>query len=214
MGRFYRLFRCRRTAFCAAFFVAAAFVLAASHAQAADDDAFTVTGVRVDVTAESALAAREQAFDKAQTDAFTELADRMLPDSQAESFTPPDPATISGMVRDFEITDEHLSNVRYVGTYTFRFRGDAVRHFLGAQGVSYTDVRSKPVLILPYFQKGAQTVLWGGDNPWLSAWNGSQSPRGLVPVVVPIGDRSRKYRVFCCDCTVVMTPQGRMCFSC
>lgn len=31
-------------------------------------------------------------------------------------------------------------------------------------------------------------MLWGDENPWLAAWNSSRAARGLVPVVVPIGD--------------------------
>ncbi len=154
----------------------------------ADDSLYTVEGVKVDITAESAIAAREQAFAKAEQDAFTILAQRMLTEAEAAAFTPPDADTISAMVMDFELTDERLSPVRYIGTYTFRFRDDDVKSFFGSRGATYTDVVSRPVLVLPFYQWGSRMVLWEGDNPWLSAWNRAQQQRGLVRVTVPIGD--------------------------
>lgn len=161
---------------------------AATGAQAAPSPAFTVTGVKVDVTADSAAAAREQAFAQAQQQAFRELADRLLPENEAASFKIPDDATISTLINDFEITEERLSAVQYVGTYTFRFNEKAVQNFFGVSGVSYADVSSQPVLILPYYQWGSRTVLWGPENPWLAAWARAEERPGLLPVVVPIGD--------------------------
>ncbi|MCB9988496.1 MAG: DUF2066 domain-containing protein [Rhodospirillales bacterium] len=157
-------------------------------AYAQGSDAFTVTGVHVDVTADDAVAAREQAFQKAQVQAFQELAARLLTDAQAAALTPPAPDVVSSLIQDFEITEERLSAVRYVGTYIFRFKNDAVRKYFSGYGVSYTDVSSKPVLILPFYQWGTRMVIWEDNNPWRQAWNRSGAGYGLVPVVVPIGD--------------------------
>ena len=61
----------------------------------AEDPLFTVDGVKVDVTAESAVAARGQAFEKAQQEAFKMLAERLLPEADAKTFEPPAVSTIS-----------------------------------------------------------------------------------------------------------------------
>lgn len=163
-------------------------VFAHPAAVRAEDPLFTVSGVRVDVTAESAVKARAEAFEKAQQDAFKMLADRLLPEEDAQNFVPPASATISPMVRDFEITGEQLSRVQYIGTYTFRFKENAIRNFFADKNVSFTSVRSKPVLILPFYQAGTKTILWGESNPWLAAWGRTDTRQGLVPVQVPIGD--------------------------
>lgn len=156
----------------------------------AEDPLFTVHGVRVDVTAESAVAARTEAFEKAQQDAFKMLAERLLPESDAQEFQVPPGTTISPMVKDFEITGEQLSRIQYIGTYTFRFKESAIRNFFADKNVSFSDVRSKPVLILPFYQWGSKNVLWGENNPWLAAWGQTDTRQGLVPVQVPIGDIS------------------------
>lgn len=165
------------------------FFIAFLPAQAiAADPIFTVENVAVDVTAENAIAAREQAFAEAQTKAFTELSTRMLPENELATFPPPDPVTISTLIQDFEIVSEQLSAIRYVGQYTFRFNDKAVRqHFSGA-GTQYSDVSSQSLLILPFLQMQNGTVLWSPFNRWKQGWNRAQNLRGLVPLEVPLGD--------------------------
>lgn len=187
MRHFYKLFTALRTVFYAiSFILVAGFAPVASASNG--DPVFTVQGIEVDVTADNAAAAREEAFGKAQYTAFQRLTERLLPDNQKEYFNMPEASVISALVKDFEITNEKLSNVRYIGTYTFRFQNDAVRNYLGSQGFAYSDVGSKPVLVLPFYQWGSRTLLWDENNPWLAAWTNSRSFQGLVPAIVPIGD--------------------------
>ncbi len=153
----------------------------------ADSDLYTVRGVKVDVTDENAVKAREQAFEDAQSIAFSTLARRMLSDSAQAAMEMPAPETIAALVQDFELTGEKMAANRYIGTYTFRFREKAVERFFDMRGQSYTDVASKPILVLPFYQWGARTFLWG-DNPWMKAWQTGKFSDSLVPVIAPIGD--------------------------
>lgn len=190
MARIYMLFTKRRIVFYAIglILITALCRIHPACAQGSDSDPFTVKGVKVDVTAESAADAREQAFAEAQQKAFRLLAERLLSQGQVENLTPPEPAVLSTFIKDFEVTEERISRVRYVGTYTFRFLSDAVRNYMSVNKLAFSDVASKPVLILPYYQWGARTLLWGEQNPWLAAWNRMQTYQGLVPVLIPIGD--------------------------
>lgn len=150
---------------------------------------FTIENVRVDVTAENAIMAREQAFEKAQLMAFEELKSRMLSDAQAEAFYPPPIQTISTMIQDYEVSNEKLSSKRYIGTYKVRFKDRAVKRYFTGQGTQYTDIASRPVLILPFFESEQGTVLWARNNPWMQAWASAPGlSGGLVPLIVPLGD--------------------------
>jgi len=149
---------------------------------------FTVRDVKVDVTSENSIRAREHAFAKAQSDAFAVLAERMMSEGGAQNFTMPDTSTISSLIQDFEVTEEKLSSVRYIGTYIFRFKDKDVRRYFSAQGLRFTDVSSRPVLILPFYQRANQMILWSPYNDWMLAWNRAENLQGLVPLVVPIGD--------------------------
>jgi len=171
-----------RTVFCA-------ILLCLSTAAMADDGVYSVEGVGVDVTAANAVQAREKAFEEAQVTGFRMLAERVLTDQELQSFTMPDVNTIIGMVQDFEVTNEQLSAVRYVGTYTIRFRPNAVQDYLENADIQFTDQARAPVLVLPFYQYGSRTLLWDQNNPFMAAWARSANVQGsLVSTVVPIGD--------------------------
>ena len=99
---------------------------------------FTVENITVDVTADNAIAAREQAFNEAQVKAFTKLTKRLVEEGETDKMDTPGADTISTMIEDFEVTNERLSKVRYVGTYTFSFNENAVRRLFTTSGQSYT----------------------------------------------------------------------------
>ncbi len=154
----------------------------------ADDSLFIVENVKVDITAANSVIAQKNALEKAQTKAFMVLAKRMLDESEAQNIVAPSSLTISSLVKDYEITNEQLSAVRYVGTYIFRFRPAAVSKFFSASGIKFTAESSNPLLVLPIFQKGRENILWSEGNVWMEAWSQANISRGIVPIEVPIGD--------------------------
>lgn len=183
MAIFYKHFKVIRIVFYACFlclFITPAF---------AGSVLFTIEDIKVDVTAANAMAAREQAFEQAQVLAFNELAERMTAGGAGQNVPVPDLSTISSLIQDFEVTSESLSAVRYVGTYIFRFKDADVRRFFSNQGVAYTDVSSRPMLVLPFYQRpNGEAVIWSPYNIWMQAWDKVGDLEGLVPLVVPLGD--------------------------
>ncbi|HOO82778.1 MAG TPA: DUF2066 domain-containing protein [Alphaproteobacteria bacterium] len=160
-----------------------------STAQAFVESLFAVDNVTVDITAENALKAREQAFEEAQVKAFDILAARMLSENELKTFERPPVMSISTMIKDYEVSNEKLSSKRYIGTYKFRFEDRSVKRYFSGQGAQYTDVVSKPVLILPFLETGQGTILWSYQNVWMQAWSTVPDlSSGLVPLVVPLGD--------------------------
>lgn len=159
-----------------------------THAAALDNSVFTVRDINVDITANSAANARQKAFETAQRKAFERLARRILRFEDASIIPAPDPRTLRRLIQDFEIRNEKLSSVRYKANFVFRFQERAVRDYFDSQGLSYTDVGSKPVLILPFYQSAESMILWDDKNPWLKAWSRAEGNQGLVPVTIPLGD--------------------------
>ena len=185
MGIPYQAFNCKSIIFTVAFIFLFSWFPAPV---AAYDSLFIVENVKVDVTAENSVTAQNQAFDKAQIQAFRILTQRMVEEEQAESVETPDALTISSLVKDYEVTDEQLSSVRYIGTYTFRFREAAVSKFFSVSGVTFTETSSKPLLVLPVFQHNGKNTIWSEGNLWMQVWGSAELSGGLVPVEVPIGD--------------------------
>lgn len=186
-GLIYKQFATRGTVFCLAFALLSLIFAAPVWAEA--NPAYTVEGVEVDVTAENAVKAREKALDEAQVKAYQMLAERFLGPEAMTNFQAPDPITVSSLVQDYEVTSEQLSMTRYKGVFTVRFRPNAMKTQMAAKGISYSDVPKKPVLVLPFFQTGAQTVLWSDANPWMQAWRNLPSDKSMMqPTVLPLGD--------------------------
>ena len=156
-----------------------------------------VENIRVDVTGDNALAARDKAFEEAQVQAFKEVATRLVPSTPSKNIVVPDIKQIAAMVRDFEITNEKLSDIRYIGVYTFRFWEAPLRRYFSqdidtsATSESHLPRNNKgpaSTLVLPFFKQGYETILWSDDNPWLSAWQTTQTDKDTMTLVVPLGD--------------------------
>lgn len=209
----HRTFYALRTVFLYIFMI-----FCAAVPQALANPLYTVADVKVDVTAQSAVAAREQAFEQAQVDAFNTLAGRILPAERLAGFTPPDVNTVSAMIQDYEIGSEQLSTVRYVASYTFRFKESAARQYFGSMGAdiygaqaAFTAIGedqnalattaedsenlatsagtpSGTLLILPFYEKSGNTMLWSPYNVWRNAWNKTGGAGSASAVQVPLGD--------------------------
>ncbi len=165
------------------------FLLNASVANAYNS-LFIVENIEIDITARNAVIAQEQALKEAQEQAFKILASRMLEEQQAQNITIPDSLTISSLIKDYEVINEKISSVRYVGTYKFRFDEKEVKKFFSISGMNFTSESSHPLLVLPVLQSDGKNILWSEENIWMEAWSRASLPRALVPVEVPIGDLS------------------------
>jgi len=151
-----------------------------------DSSVFQVSDGVADVTADSAAHARDKAILQAQRDAFSQLGTRLGGDVSLAQGLNDD--AIAAFVQAFEVQQERLSKVRYIGTFTVQFKPGAVRSFLGQHGTTITDVRSKPVIVLPVVSEGKRFVLWEERTPWRAAWDSVTSKGGLVPIIVPSGE--------------------------
>lgn len=165
---------------------ALALVLLAGGARA--QDVYTVSGVEVDVTAETAAEARERAIARAHRQAFDRLVARLVPTSHQSALPRLPPSEIPDFVSSFGIDSEKRSNVRYIASLTFRFRQTVVRGHLQANNVPFAETRSKPVLVLPVYDFAGARLLWDEPNPWFEAWEKLPPSDGLLPLILPAGD--------------------------
>jgi hypothetical protein len=171
--------------------IAAQPVLGPLPARAQQDpanDVYTVRNVTVDITAESAAAARDQALVAAQRKAFEQLLGSLGTESDVAALPALGDNAISDMVLDFEIESEKVSTVRYIGDLTFRFRAEPVRKYLERGGATYAVPSGRPALVIPVLAVDGKTLLWDDANAWLAAWSQTPVNGPLVPIAVPLGD--------------------------
>ncbi|WP_245881304.1 DUF2066 domain-containing protein [Thalassospira marina] len=170
--------------------IAGIFVLvsAGNVTRASAQDLYTVSGVHVDESADSATKARDAALASGQRVAFSRLISRLTSADSGASVGMPDQNTITNMVRDFGVSNEKTSSVRYIADMSVRFKADQVRRFLQNRNVPFAETTARKVLILPVFSDQGYTNLWDDPNPWRDAWNQVSGESGLVPVTLAVGD--------------------------
>ncbi len=157
-----------------------------SSAQAQEDlAAYRVDDIQVDITAESAAVARDQAIMTAQREAFSVLLARLGTEDRDPSTTD---EVISSLVQAFEINKEHARGARYTGGITIQFRPTSVRELFGFWGSDFVDARAQPVVVLPIWLKKGRAILWEENTPWRTAWEEVAKQAGLVPLLVPGGN--------------------------
>jgi hypothetical protein len=205
---------CRVRRFICHFFLLMICVCLSAQAQAETygppagmDDPFVILSVPVDVTADNAVKARDQAIVEAQRKALMIFAERNLTPDDFASFTPPADTKISRLVSDFEINRESISAKRYAADFKVRFSKSvtAVVPLRAPQQTApdmpekverdipweQTPSEAKSVLVLPYLERGdGRTLLWEDDNDWLKTWqqNAPSAPVRGATWNVPLGD--------------------------
>jgi hypothetical protein len=148
-------------------------------------DMFTVEGVKVEATAASATAARENALAQGRPEAWQRLYRRLTPPSEWDYQPQLGDDVLERIIYSFEVNNERRSTTRYLAEVTYHFNADAVRRLLKQSSVTFTETQTKPILVVP-LMAGAN-----GYNPssaWAQAWMDPLVAQGLVPVVVPTGD--------------------------
>lgn len=175
----------------AAGLVLAAFcaVAAAGEARA---DAFTVTGVTVDVRAASAAKAREQALVTGQVEAFSRLVAAVVAEADRSRVPSLSAEAVESLVADLSVTDEKASATRYIATLSVHFDSERVGRMLRDAGIVPIRGSDQTTILLGIYRAadGAPPQLWEETNPWRGVLTQKAVERGLFPTVAVRGDET------------------------
>ena len=150
--------------------------------------AYTVRDIAVDVTAEDAAQARELALVRGQRVAYQRLLSRLTLNKDRHKRPPLDDAAIAELVLGIEIESEKTSPIRYIADLTVSFKPEAVQELLGGYGVSFSEVMSEPIVVIPVYEEDEARFLWEDSSPWLAAWRDHVSDSAVVPMILPLAD--------------------------
>lgn len=159
-------------------------------AQANGDQLFTVTEIKVDEKAENDLTAKNSGILKAQQKGLMLILRRLTLSKNHDDLPKLSRTELSNVVRDFSVEGEKFGGGRYLASLTIRFKPHKIRKLLQAEGIAFAETVSRPTIVLPVYSVGGTTVLWEKPNPWLTAWMRVQKDNGLVPIIMPVGDRT------------------------
>lgn len=121
---------------------------AASRALAADP--FTVGGIYVDATADTAIEAQTLAIQDGQLRAALALIDRVTLESERASNPVPEltPEVVGRMIRALEVGQERRSANRYLGEITVAFNPSQVQSFLRENNLTLVSSQAQERLVL------------------------------------------------------------------
>jgi hypothetical protein len=180
-GRFVRL--------AAVVFACLAWIYASTLLRAAENPLYTVTGVEVDVSAETAADAKKQAITEANVKAFRVFAERVGAGAGVlDEVSRIPPKQINAMLNSLSIEEERTGPGRYIARLTVRFLPRRARALMNRLGVSYSEKVAGKTVVVPVWKAADGTVQVWQDNPWREAWLGLRAENALVPVIVPLGD--------------------------
>ena len=157
----------------------------AQNMPSALDQVYKVGDVPVDVTADSAVKARDQAIANAQRSAFGMLLERLGADANVGAKLSNN--DLMTLVKNFEVSNEKTSSVRYIGSFAVQFRPTAVRNFLTSRHTAFSDTPGSPIIVVPVMRNGYQAILWEEQTRWYKAWTVAAKAGGIVPIIVPAG---------------------------
>lgn len=156
-------------------------------ARAADSPIYTITGVPVDATDKDANQAKVKAISEAQVKAFAILAERLGGEKAMDRFRSLSAVDIGRMMSSLSIEEERTGPGRYIGRLTIRFLPRRIREVMSRAGISYTEDRAPPMVVLPLWKTPEGPVAWQ-DNPWRDAWLSLNAQNSVVPLIIPLGD--------------------------
>ena len=176
-----------RLAVTRAMLVAFVCLVAVPVAFAAENPLYTVTGIEVDVRAETAAEAKKQAITEANIKAFAIFVQRVGGGALVEGLSGIPSKRIDAMLDSLSIEEERTGPQRYIGKLTVRFLPGKMRKIMAELGVGYSERLAPRTVIIPVWRTPDGVMVWE-DNPWRTAWLSLRAENSPVPLIVPLGD--------------------------
>ena len=144
---------------------------------------FEITGIEVDVGADTAGKARQEGWRQAQQKGWKALWAKTngRPIDQAPGLTD---AALNGMVAGIVVEQEQIGPKRYIATLGILFDRARTGQLLGVSG---SVRRSAPVLVIPVMLTGSSFQTFESRNEWQRAWARYRTGNSPVDYVRPTG---------------------------
>ena len=153
-------------------------------------DMYAVYGIHVDVTAQNATQAKEQGVTEAQEKAFYKVLDRLTLVKDMEALPVLSTEDVLNLVKDFSVSHEKTSSVRYIADVDVQFNPEAIQNFFQEHRVPYVTAVAETSIVFPVFKTAGsqEIVLWKDTNNWSRMLTNAAKSSDLVPLAVPLGD--------------------------
>ena len=145
---------------------------------------FEITGIEVDVSADSAEKARQEGWRQAQSLGWKALWAKTnnRPAAQAPGLSE---SALNGMVSGIIIEQEQIGPKRYIATLGILFDRARTGQLLGVSG---SVRRSAPMLVVPVMLTGSSYQTFESRNEWQKAWARFRTGNSAIDYVRPVGN--------------------------
>lgn len=128
--------------------------------------------VYVDVTAESAASAKEEAMTQANRTAFNTVARKITTNETYALLADMNDDQILNFIKEVTIKSEKSSNVRYMANLRVTINDELLKQYMAEKSITPAIVSASNILIIPTFRefKTDTPMLWEADNIWRKAW--------------------------------------------
>jgi len=133
---------------------------------------FGVSHISVDQRAETASIARDIGVRKAAERAFSTVLNRILStnDARKKFMSSHDLDDFSDFIH---IVEENNLDQRYIATLDFCFDAARLRQAMITAQLSWSELQSPPILVIPIWSGPDGARAWQKDNQWITGWWGA-----------------------------------------
>lgn len=160
--------------------------------------------INVDVTAENAVQAKEQAMRQAQREAFIEVVSKLTDAENVAKLQELTDDEIVHFVRSVGVGDEKTGGNKYVAVLTVQLDEALLRDYLAENDM--IEAETAELLVIPVFKpvESYNPLLWENDNLWRQSWLAKGMIKFGTMQIRTIGERFRDVKNLTADTTLYM----------
>lgn len=138
--------------------------------------------VSVDVSADNAVIAKQNAMKIAHHKALVTVARRITTDDAVSIFEALKPEQTVNFIKEVDVVDEKTSDVRYMATLKVKINEDILKIYMREKNMPLIKDTPHDVLVIPIMRRAAHTepFLFVDDNLWLQLWNSKHVTDGTI----------------------------------
>ena len=159
----------------------------------ADESIYTVKDNQVFLqNDQNVLQLREKAKNLAFENAFNILTQKILEPSEIRKLERFEKIDISGLIKDFKIVEEKITDINYSANILVNFNPDSVLNFFDGSKIKSKVLVSEEYLVLPILKKFNTFYLWENDNVWYDYLLNEYDEFGLLKLYFPKKNHIKK----------------------
>lgn len=148
-------------------------------------DLFTVDGIKASSNGATAKQAKDTAMLTGQREAFAKLLERITSTPANSTLLNMEADKLAELVQGIEVNDEKITASYYSATLNISFNKSFIEKLLQENGISFTDKKSAPIVLIPLLIRNGENMLFEEENPLRKSLAATTSTNPVLTIIVP-----------------------------